>query len=217
MPARRLDGVPSSISRFDAIGQYAGGDSNLVQHIGMSNEDKVAVKAGDAVRCAHMVPPLQESEFPAHVWGAAELSHDESRLIQTYLDSIKSEYHRNGVESDGLGQYVAIPHMKEFPDEMGRTLYRKFSCAGLVVETYRSAEIELLNTNEDDLPEVPKTVLEAAFGGLVRAGMRVAGLDPSFGAWRVLMPGYVFHALARYTGGVRPAPHRSEEGDWHYP
>lgn len=218
MPARRLDGVPSSVSQFDAIGQYAEGDSNLVQHIGMSNEDRVAVKAGDAVCCAHMVPPLQDSEFPVQVWGAAELSHDERRLIQTYLDSVRSEYHRNGVESDRLGQYVAIPHMMEVPDEMGRTLYRKYSCVGLVVETFRSGEIDLIRTDEEDLPEVPKNVIEAVVPRL--RGTRTIGkigLDPALEAWRVLMPGYVFHALARYTGGDRPAPYRPEEGDWIFP
>ena len=86
--------------------------------------------------------------------------------------------------------------------------YRRFSCTGLAVECYLSVDIRLVNI--DHLPPVDVETLIPAYGSIVkdqrlRERLKI-GLDGS-GPWPVLLPGYLFHSLARHESEIRTEPY----------
>jgi hypothetical protein len=167
-----------------------------------------------------MTPPLvageetkktrgAKPECVVHLAGTAQLSLDEQEAIRDWLEEVDKE---PGPDNP-FRRYIVRPHSDWYTaPETGRRLYRRFSCAGFVVECYGSVTIQLVNAHEVNLPRVDFGTLSRAYP--IRQGDRLAarfGLTredlgiPDPGPWPVLLPGYLFHALDRVSpDGTRP-------------
>lgn len=125
-----------------------------------------------------------------------ELSTEEYGRIEDWLNELKTTTIKI--------EYIGFPAAEIETDKVTRRpIGRKFSCAGFVHSCFKEAlGIELVA--EEDLPEVGLDLLKRVWGPIVetRRGQRhLRGPGP----WRVLLPSYLFHALARERSGM---PHR---------
>ena len=209
-----LSEPPVALPMFSIVGQYQRG-SRFVRHVALARETG-AVKRSQRVSVWQMGPPLvvgpqsQQANLNADTLddldlvGFIELSTDDIDGMQTWLAEVDTE-RRPAMKRQ---HYFACPHFFWKRDEAGMPLYRRFSCAGLVVECYLSVDILLVSIN--GLPEVDVDVLAPVYGENVK-DQRVRewlniGLDGS-GRWPVLLPGYLFHSLARADSEIRAEPH----------
>ena len=117
--------------------------------------------------------------------------------------------------------YVVHPHVREQTAPDGTVIYRRFSCAGFVIEAYREVGIELVVTEEGRLPSVPLNTLLLAYPDLQAELQsprlrRMCGL-PGEGPWAVVLPGYVLHSLDRPESEIRGSPYLPREGDEFFP
>ena len=92
-------------------------------------------------------------------------------------------------------------------DEKGVPLYRRFNCVSFVLAAYLDgAGISLIDTSDPEgLPEVDIGTVARAYGEHLRTHDRVRtdiGL-PGKGPWRILLAGYVCHAMNRPDGSIR--------------
>jgi hypothetical protein len=162
------------------------------------------------------------------------LDLDEENMIETWLAGVDREnYELNGTN---FQQYHLVPHMSYASTETGRSIRRRFSCAGFVLEAYRSAEIDLITTDsastESSLPIVELETLRHAYSDLFWIldnprihqrfdfrGISDLGLEEGTN-WRILLPGYLFHSTVRVTSAdARPSPYTPEsalEGQFPY-
>ncbi|MCA9449437.1 MAG: hypothetical protein KC931_20125 [Candidatus Omnitrophica bacterium] len=217
MPARGLDRSPQDIEPFDVVGQRSETLPPMIGHVGLAIEAAKGKYPSDPIPCRHMYPPLRRSSVSLHVWGSVTLNQEDIDSMEMYLEEIRKEYKRAKVLEDSRRQYIALPHVREVSDELGRTLHRKFSCAGLVLETYRYAEIDLVNTDDEAFPRVSKDDLRGCYPVDQSQVMSGAGLDPSQTEWPVLLPAYLFHSLDRPDEEIRAEPYLPQKGDWFFP
>jgi hypothetical protein len=199
---------------FSIVGQYQRG-STFVRHVALAREAG-AVKKSQRVSVWQMGPPLvvgPQSQQANHnadtlddldLVGFIELSTDDIDGMHTWLADIDTERR----PASKWHHYAACPHFFWKLDEAGMPLYRRFSCAGLVVECYFSVDILLVSGNS--LPQAEVDVLAPVYGEFVK-DQRVReklniGLDGN-GPWPVLLPGYLFHSLARAESDIRGESH----------
>jgi hypothetical protein len=183
----------------------------FVQHVALlRSEQELRYDEAD-VRVWHMGPPLiigqksiglaraDASCRAVHVAGIVDLDADDLEGIRTWLAEVEKEDRPYGMTGTPR-QYIVKPHVEwARASETGRPLYRKFSCAGFVLECYRAAGVQLVSLPDDTLPEVDlQTVLQAYPAAAVEALRARIGI-PGPGPWRILLPGYLFHALDRLT------------------
>jgi len=93
--------------------------------------------------------------------------------------------------------------------------YRRFSCAGFVLDAHRQVEINLLLVDEEALqalPEVDEQMLVLAYPDANRRRLHRLGV-PGNGPWRIILAGYVFHALDRTSQQIRDRPYQAKPGD----
>lgn len=112
-------------------------------------------------------------------------------------------------------QYLVHPAWKDVRDPNTNVRrYRRYSCAGFVLDAHRQVELDLLKIDETSLPEVDKVTLATGYPGLE---MHESLLDrlgiPGSGPWKVVLPGYVVHALDRTSEEVRQGPYYARLGD----
>jgi hypothetical protein len=217
MPTILLRGyTPTDVPAYAVIGQY--GDpyqGDFVTHVAVLRE-KSCLSFGDPAEVWHMGPPLVvgvqslrsargRDRCAAHVAGHAEpLSDHDKERIETFLAEVDKE------DCDS-GRYVVSPAVKEVraPDS-GILLYRRFSCAGLVLACYSKIGIDLVEEN-DHLPPVYLDTLAQVYGDRVRdesyREKRDLGI-PGGGPWPILLPGYLLHSLQRATPEIRNRAHQ---------
>lgn len=221
MPAARLQATPHAVRQFDVGGQDSAQVVEFVRHVGLAIQSYDGLtSASSVVRLVHMGPPLTldnaEAGNPIHAFATVGLTADELLQIQLFVDELTSEYEAE--EARPLRQYVIRPHATD-PDE--QFPFRRFNCAGFVVEAYRDAGIELLNLEDEVLPSVSLDTLKMAYpdhaSSLDRVQLRAAyGLDGE-GPWPVLLAGYVMNAMAREANEIRASPHTARIGDEFFP
>ena len=216
MPARRLTDVPSPTPQYAAIGGYAlsGTNPGFVRHVALL-KNETGLFYGVETDVWHMGPPLiagpitldisgRGQKVSAHVTGHIDLDRDEIDAIRDWLSEVDKER-----GPFGHRRYVAHPHCRwHLSPESGSPLYRRFSCAGFVIECYRAANVDLVVTDEGQLPLSGIALLGAVYSldDLQRFGERI-GLDGS-GPWPVILPGFLFHAFAKHAmGQPRPSPY----------
>ena len=68
---------------------------------------------------------------------------------------MESEYEAARIRNDRRKQYVIAPHVRPVQAPDGTVICRRFSCAGMVIESYREIDINLLRTESETLPAVP--------------------------------------------------------------
>lgn len=228
-----LRGNPAGLSRrfsqYSIVGKYVdSGPLDFVRHVAILKDDVDLAGPAD-VEVYHMGPPVVAGEGSASVPFSkrscrtdlvADLAIDaeEREAIEDWLAEVEKE-DRKYVKP--FQQYVVIPHVTwVWSPENGRRLRRRFSCAGFVIECFRAAAVDLIDTSAD-MPEVDAGLLEVAYPDLVglqnaddrikeRVGFK--GRDdlglPGNGPWRAVLAGYVFHSLNRVTSAnPRPGAH----------
>jgi hypothetical protein len=174
--------------------------------------------AGVATELIHMQPPLARDPAPIapETWATASLTIDEEHRIDLFIDERIEEHRANHVRR--FNQYVIRPHAVAHREADGTAVFWLYNCAGFVVEAYRSAGLNFIETDEAILPNVTKEAILAAYPDAIRFRRRWDALGISnAGPWPVLMPGYVLHALARSTEDIRRQPYIPQSGDEMFP
>jgi len=221
MPAQRLTNRPVRLDRFDAVAEDSQSVVNFVCHVGLALEAHEAICRGEQVAVVHMKPPYQKPGWmAADSVGSAALTVDEANQIELYLDQIESEYDAAARRPDWRQQYVVHPHVKPWCSKDGTPLWLRFSCAGLVIESYREAGIDLVS--EERLPSVYPKALDEAYPELapvreVSSRRREYLGIPGEGPWPVVLAGYVLHALKRTSEEIRHAPYVPSHDDATFP
>lgn len=202
MPAQRLSvqhkaDTPTT-PIYAVVGMYSGtGDDGFVQHVALLAEE-TKLSRGQSATVWQMRPPLEAGKCDVHVSGTIPLTLEDVEAFHDW----RCEVDKEPPPENPFRRYIVRPHSEWYRSpETNRRLYRRFSCVGYVIECYRSIGVDLVVTSEPDLPEVDFDTLEKAYPDLSRIGARtkktlgVAGDGP----WPIVMPGYVFHALAQAT------------------
>jgi len=224
MPSRRLDASFHSVSKFDCVGEDSADENarGFVRHVGLFADDRENVSSGDVVNVAHMGPPLENpGRMPVHVAGSAALTSDEMGRVERFLAELELERDAQKIRSTwAVAEYVVRPHVRDAVSKRGRKRFRRFSCAGLVIEAYKDAGLNFIETDEAKLPNVDlDRILETypELEGRSRPLLSRLGLEGE-GPWPVVLPGYVFHALDRSPEAIRDQPpYVPSRGDEFFP
>jgi hypothetical protein len=214
MPAFDLAKQTATLSRFDVVGQHSETPPGFVKHVALLNADEREVGCEDTVHVVHMGPPLEtDRQLSAAVAGRIPLTNDQINCIDTWIAKIKDEYQLE--KARRRQQYIIDPPWKDVRDEnTGVRRYRRYSCAGFVLYTHLQVNISLLIIDKEELPEVTRQTLEAAYPDVFRSPVLLNrfGLQGS-GPWRVVLAGYVLHALDRNSDEIRAEPYLAQGGD----
>ena len=214
MPAFDLAERTPTLGRFDVVGQHSVTPPGFVKHVALLNTDDREVSCDDTVRVVHMGPPLEtDKELIADVAGRIPLTNDEVNSIKTWIAKVEDEY--QAANAGRLKQYIINPPWKDIRDEnTGVRRYRRYSCAGFVLDAHLRVNVSLLMIDKEALPEVPRQTLEAAYPGVFGNPDRFNrfGLQGN-GPWRVVLAGYVLHALDRNSDEIRAEPYLAQGGD----
>jgi hypothetical protein len=216
-----------STSINDAIGSD-GALAGTVSHIGLA--DATGPQIDGEVAVIEMGPPLRgngaNGRMRIDVVGWADLTDDEIQKIRTFIDrhtnehAAVSELTAADVLRKSAELYCIVPHASPYEESDGRYVRMRFSCAGFVVEAYRSARINLVEV--DRLPLVDMETIKAAYPnqiGLIereRLSAESLGLGGA-GPWPVLFCGYLFHSLGRTAEKIRSTPYVPEDHDRLFP
>ena len=219
MPAKRLDSEFIEIGQYDVAGQDSDEVPNLVRHVALCAQTFANLTdTGCALRLTHMLPPFSVGDETHEVQtaGWAVLSVDELLQMQLFVDELDSEYQAQ--VRRGAIEYTICPHYLE-PSE--HFPFRRFNCAGFVVEAYRFAGIELLAI-DDNFPKVTLTSLKHAYPDQARrldnpVLRRFMGLEGMDGPWPVVLAGYVINSLNRSAEEIRESPYSPVEADAYFP
>lgn len=211
MPAIDFAKGPETLSRYDVVGVFSKDQSRFVRHVGLFDEDKRIVEAGKKVNVAHMGPPLGQGEaIEMDVAGHIPLTADEIKKISIWIKKITDEYPNSTAR-----QYVIRPPWKdEIDPHTNVRRYRRYSCAGFVLDGHRKIGIELLKFDENSLPDVDKATIESAYPDTNYGDKLLSywGLEGN-GPWKVVLAGYVLHALNRPSDQIRQEPYQAQYGD----
>jgi hypothetical protein len=218
MTALRLpDNVPQRLSRFSVVGTYlTDAGAHFVQHVAILREDTNLNYAKPNVYVWLMGPPLaagarsvaaasEEPVCTVHLAAFLELDVHEMEGIETWRYEVDQENR----PSNPFHQYIVHPAVEWVTAENGTRLYRKFSCAGFVLDCYRSIDIALIDWKDaDNLPEVDLELVAHAYGNEVRRDRlrQRLGLSGN-GPWKIVLAGYVMHAFNRSDDDTRRSPH----------
>jgi len=158
-----------------------------------------------------MRPPLKQGDaITVHVAGHIPLTNDERKQVEAWVEKVTDES-----PISWRNQYVIHPPWKdEYDSNTGVRRYRRYSCAGFVLDGHRQVNIELLDIDEDVLPAVDRQTIISAYPEAERHPdlLLCWGLEGN-GPWKVVLAGYVLHALNRPTNQIRQEPFRVKEGD----
>jgi hypothetical protein len=207
MPARWLGDHDGA--QFDLIGKCHHG-VGAVTHVGILAAP-LGITAATTVNVLDMGSRLNidpPSSMIAHIAATLPLTKNQADGLAEWIAEIKT--------LAGHCEYIALPaaHLVE-DGPSGRRKYWKFSCAGFVVTAYEHGAHIKLVVNEDCLPLLDSPTVMQIWGPVLgvanerrqRMYLRTFGLTGE-GPWRVLVPGYLFHALEEASEHLpyTPAP-----------
>lgn len=211
MPTVDFSQGPKVLSRYDVVGTWSDSIEHFVAHVALLDEDNCSVESGGKVIAVHMRPPLKRGEAIAvHVTGDIPLTNDERKQIGTWIEKVADES-----RASARDQYVIHPPWKdEYDANTGVRRYRRYSCSGFVLDGHLQVDIELLDINEDALPSVDRQKIVCAYPSAERHPdlLHYWGLEGN-GPWKVVLAGYVLHALNRTTDQIRREPYRAKAGN----
>lgn len=210
MPAINLDQGPQALSPCDVVGERIDVQTRFVKHVGLFDEDRRSVAMDNDVRVFHMGPPIESGTINAHTGGRVPLDNNQINKIRTWYEKVKDE-----TPVSARRQYVIRPAWKDEPDpNTGVKRYRRYSCVGFVLDGHLKVNIELLDTDEDKLPPVDIQTIISAYPDAEEHPSLLSyyGLEGN-GPWKVVLAGYVLHALNRSTDEIRKEPYQAQEGD----
>lgn len=192
-----------------AIGSYST-DNGAVDHVGLLVQSRDLEPAGQ-VQVFDVGPPIRVGQrdergvpitqlMKADVVGWADLDDEQRRGIEAVIQDIQTRLPSKPLNAfERMAQYVAVPAFRRVVAELpGREGGFRFSCAGLVFYCYqRGAALDLVDIA--NIPPISFEMLKSIWPhvGALRPAHRIAiGLEGP-GPWPVLLPGYLFHSLAR--------------------
>jgi hypothetical protein len=214
LPAFDLSRGKQELRRCDVVGRRTETPLGFVRHVALLNDDQRDIGSGQVASVRHMGPPLEtRGQLSIHVGGRVPLTTAEVTAIETWVEKIADEYREAG--ANGFKQYTIRPHWVDHRDpNTGVRRYRRYSCAGFVLDGHNQVDIRLLNTDEENLPEVDRQTLSLAYPEFLDHPriLREMGIQGG-GPWRVVLAGYVLHSLARSTEEIRGHPYQPQPGD----
>lgn len=213
-----LDDDAREAAKFDVIGMSVKPD--YINHLAVLSEP-VSIRHGMTVDVFEMKPPLLAGQLdpntskPLYGTGKAhavgwidDLSVDERRYIEIWIKDTRTK-----VPSNIIKCYIIDPPWYDILEKgTRRIMSRRFSCAGFVLRCYEEGlGIRLLDCTPDCLPPVDRALLESIYDEdtlevLDRLGDRLGITGPP--PWRIVLCGYVLHALNRPVELIRTTPHR---------
>jgi hypothetical protein len=225
VPAQVIPESPGiSIPRYSVVGKYTNEPgSRFVQHVGLTRDEGTA-SHGTELPVWEMAPPLaagtislsrtqRDARCPAHVAGWLTFSSDEREGITDWLADVDKQLRPN--TRSGLADQYSVslrPEEQWHHDEKQVRLYRRFSCVSFVLAAYLDgANINLVDTSSPEIvPEVGLETVARAYGEQLRRHDRVRAQVgvPGAGPWRILLAGYVCHAMDRPDASIRRTPYR---------
>lgn len=216
MPAELIQGE-LRLEKHSIVGSHsrAGGvDVGHVGHVGLlSIQFCVAPRKETPVN--DMRPPLSleagnSMASDVAAW-LADLSVEEVRGIDRWLHLLRTQVRTNPPKYP-LQDYTIFPYYQKRDPVTGRSV-DKYSCVGFVIRAYEQVRIILIK--DDNLPAINREVLESVYGEtMIKIALRKKLLEGD-GPWRILLPGYVMHALAQPN--ARSASYSPQVGDWSFP
>ncbi len=218
MPAFVLSQGSQTLARYDVVGMHSDDPPRFVRHVGLFDGDDSSVSVNEEVKVAHMGPPLQtRRRIQAQAIGRVPLTNVEIKLVEAWILEIDDEYETEGADREQ--QYIVDPPWQDVRDpNTGVRRYRRFSCAGFVLDAHLQIDIELLDLDHSVLPEVDKKMLQLAYADVVRkrTDLERYGVGGE-GPWRIVLAGYVLHALNRPSELIRREPYQAQSGDELFP
>jgi len=201
LPAQKLSATQTAPA-YSIVGMYSEPPgAQFVRHVAILAED-TQLEFGRPAAVFHMGPPLVAGErsrrtprarleCPVHLLGGVPLDLDENEGIGDWLAEVDKER----MPENAFKRFIVKPHADwHLAPETGRRLYRRFSCVGFVLECYRHIDVDLA-TLVKAYPEVEREEVVTRLTGLTRNDLGIPGGGP----WRIVLAGYVFHALDRVT------------------
>lgn len=202
MSAFHLTSEVISAPCFSVVGSCA--NKNAVRHVGLLAE-ATSICRGTEVSVNHMAGPVVHLQLPgpmtAHTvgWLSEELSDEDRRCVTQWLEEL------NKRKSEIF--YSPFPAVEYKTDSVsGKRVPSKFSCAGFVQTCFEEALDIVLVVPEEKLPEVNAHTLGSVWGA---REVEVAQLRRHLekpGPWKILLPGYLFHALRCLRAALPYAP-----------
>jgi hypothetical protein len=188
-------------------------------HAAMLNSDS-DLKYGGQFEVCHMCPPLSlpsgylnsnaKSLCHVHVVGFVQLTDNEKKKIGERVKYYDTLTPLAMSVDDCWNQYTLLPSVANYRDsKTGKTRYKRFSCAGFVLQVYKEAGINLLTSKDAEIPAQTKDRLMAAYHEFLPKYLEQLptwGMNGE-GPWRIHLPGYVIHSLAREDAVVRTQPY----------
>lgn len=220
MPAFDLSQGSQTLARYDVVGMHSDDPPRFVRHVGLFDGDASSVSVNEKVKVAHMGPPLEtRRRIRAQAIGRVPLTNDEVKQIEARIEEIADEYESEGAHR--RQQYIVDPPWQDVRDpNTDVRRYRRFSCAGFVLDAHSQVDIELLDLDNSVLPEVDKETLQLAYAD-VDVARKGADLERygvgGEGPWRIVLAGYVLHALNRPSELIRQEPYQAQSGDELFP
>ena len=224
MPATRLRDQPIRLHTFDVVGQDSDTLAEFICHIGLAADDRPTHSPADPLRITDMGPPLTIARDGGqiHTHGAVPLTEDERLQIRLFIDEHRREYEAQSVGRQA--QYCIRPHSQAYrrQDADKTVQFRRFSCAGFVIEAYADAGVDLLVTEESRLPPVTLDLVCAAYPDFaeqlriphIRARLNLSGE----GGWPIVLPAYLLNALHnRSRDAILNEPYLPQVGDEYFP
>jgi hypothetical protein len=221
MPAERLGTAVVPIREFDVIARDSAGHSGFVGHLALAAAGLPSHRPSDLVPVIHMRPPLENLGLcVADCVGSVGFTAEQKFQVRLFAEELDSEYRAMQLRSP-LDQYVICPHASVFSSSDDTVVFRRFSCAGFVIEAYREAGVELLRTDLALLPLVTLDELKSQYPDLARhldkeKERQKLGIGGD-GPWPVLLAGYVLNSLARTSAEIHATPYLSRPGDGFFP
>ncbi len=166
MPAQRLGNQPTSVFKYDVVAMDSDAEAEFIAHVGLADEERDNVVSKDTIALVHMGPPLKREGGKNHsiqACGSADLRVAELRQIGVFADEHISEYEAEKVRNQR--QYIIMPHCRE-PD--AECAVKRFNCGGFVIEAYRYAGIDLVDTDMESLPSVSLKTLSRSYPNLAQ-------------------------------------------------
>jgi len=189
------------VQRFAIVGTYSK-QPPFVGHAALLRKEET-LNGPSTVSVHHMGPPIENlAQVSCHLIGQINLTNEEIESIENWLADVDTQY--CDWKLLPFQQYIIKPHMKWEKSEKGRPIRQRFSCVGYVIEAYKAAGIELLETA--NLPGANKLLLMQAyseFSEILNKPRLANNLGvPGNGPWKVALAGYLFHSTGRYSSSM---------------
>lgn len=220
MPPTALSTTPVLYSAYSAVADNELGE--IVTHIAVLSNSQSLVR-GSSASVLHQSPPLKvpspedrPSTMQVRLVSELPLSKAQAEMVGIWLSRTRKQMPRNW-----KSQYVVVPAISVVRGDGGVEIFRRYSCAGFVLDLYESgAGVQLIpNWQSGELPLVDAATVSAVWQrSLDRydgetlaerlANSAADGVDLGIsgqGPWPILLPGYVMKAIANGVQGL-PSP-----------